>query len=369
MQTKTAKTGAPPVVDFFLGALSPSGFSGWFAQAAAEPGARPWLIKAGPGCGKSTFMRRIAEKAAVQPADRGAYVERIHCSSDPASLDGVRLPSGDLILDATAPHTLDCKYPDAAERVLSFYDTLDHAYLHKNSAQVLAAGNGNTALLQRAAADFALACGLLQRRRQFAAARLDADKLDRFTARMAARLMPARRGAKPGIRRIRLLSAPTPGGVTVFADTVPALADTIYAIHDPYGAAAARMLGILADHAAQNGYEAIVCRCAADQSKTDHLILPALRLAVVTSNPWHPMRFAGQKNIHAARFADGTGLAARRGMLQYQKRIAAQLIARTCQTQAEAKRVHDTLETYYVRATDFAAVDAIRQSVEAELFG
>ena len=49
MQTKTAKTGAPPVVDFFLGALSPSGFSGWFAQAAAEPGARPWLIKAGPG--------------------------------------------------------------------------------------------------------------------------------------------------------------------------------------------------------------------------------------------------------------------------------------------------------------------------------
>ena len=78
MQTKTAKTGAPPVVDFFLGALSPSGFSGWFAQAAAEPGARPWLIKAGPGCGKSTFMRRIAEKAAAQPADRGAYVERIH---------------------------------------------------------------------------------------------------------------------------------------------------------------------------------------------------------------------------------------------------------------------------------------------------
>ena len=190
MQTKTAKTGAPPVVDFFLGALSPSGFSGWFAQAAAEPGAKPWLIKAGPGCGKSTFMRRIAEKAAAQPADRGAYVERIHCSSDPASLDGVRLPSGDLILDATAPHTLDCKYPDAAERVLSFYDTLDHAYLHKNSAQVLAAGNGNTALLQRAAADFALACGLLQRRRQFAAARLDADKLDRFTARMAARRMP-----------------------------------------------------------------------------------------------------------------------------------------------------------------------------------
>ena len=47
-----------PVLDFLLGALSPSGFSGWFAEAAAEPGAKPRLIKAGPGCGKSTFMRK-----------------------------------------------------------------------------------------------------------------------------------------------------------------------------------------------------------------------------------------------------------------------------------------------------------------------
>ena len=367
MQAKPETT--IPTVDFFLGALSPSGFSGWFAQAAAEPGARPWLIKAGPGCGKSTFMRRIADKAAAQPAGQGAYIERIHCSSDPASLDGVRLPTGDLVLDATAPHTLDCKYPDAAERIISFNHTLDHAYLEQHSAEVLAAGNGNTALLQRAAADFALACALLQRRRQFAASLLDADKLDRFTARLASRLMPARRGAKRGVQRIRLLSAPTPGGITTFAETVPALADTIYVIQDAYGAAAARMLSLLAEHAAQNGYEAIVCRCASDQSKTDHLILPGLRLAVVTANPWHPLRYAGQKTIRAARFLDGDRLEAKQGMLRFQKRIAGQLIARTCQTQAEAKRVHDTLETYYVHATDFACVDALRHSVEAELFG
>ena len=114
-----------PVLDFFLGALSPSGFSGWFAQAAAEPGARPRLIKAGPGCGKSTFMRRMGERAA-SCAPAGSVIEQLHCSSDADSLDGVRLPDGTLYLDATAPHTLDCKYPGAAERVVSFYDTLDN---------------------------------------------------------------------------------------------------------------------------------------------------------------------------------------------------------------------------------------------------
>lgn len=363
MQKTSAKT---VVVDFFLGALAPSGFSGWFAQAAAEPGTKPWLIKAGPGCGKSTFLRRLSEQAAETAG--GGRIERIHCSSDPDSLDGVRLPSGDLFLDATAPHTLDCKYPDAAERVVSFYHTLDHGYLAVHSEEILRAGAENTALLQRAAADFAFACGLLQRRRQLAAACLNADKLDRFTARMATRLIPARRGVKRGIQHIRLLSAPTPAGITVYSDTVSALAKRIYAIHDPYGAVSARMLSLLAEHAARNGYEACVCRCASDQSKIDHLILPELGLAVVTSNPWHPMDFAGQKTIHAARFLDGSALASHRGVLRFQKRIAGQLLARTFQLQAEAKRLHDKLESYYVHATDFAGVDALRETVASELF-
>ena len=356
-----------PVLDFFLGALSPSGFSGWFAEAAAEPGAKPRLIKAGPGCGKSTFMRRLGEEGA-KTAPAGAAVERIHCSSDPDSLDGVRLPDGTLYLDATAPHTLDCKYPGAAEQVVSFYDTLDNRYLEEHSAEILALGNQNTELLQRAAADFALACGLLQRRRQVAARALDGEKLDRFTARLAARQMPRRSGCKPGIQRIRLLSAPTPGGITVFADTVTKMARTIYVVHDAYGAASARMMKQLADRARQAGYEAYVCRCASDQRRIDHLLLPELGLAFLTSNTWHPMNFPGQKNIHAARFMNGKELATRRGALQYQKRIATQLIARTCQTQAEAKRIHDGLEKYYIRATDFQAVDAIRARQEAELF-
>ena len=61
-------------VDFFLGAVGPGGFRGYFEQFGAEPGIQLYLIKSGPGCGKSTMMRRIAQKA-------GDPVERIHCSS------------------------------------------------------------------------------------------------------------------------------------------------------------------------------------------------------------------------------------------------------------------------------------------------
>ena len=74
-------THAPIQADFFLGCLSPTGFRGYFHELARQPGLALWLIKAGPGCGKSTLMKQLAARG------RGV-VERIHCSSDPDSLDG-----------------------------------------------------------------------------------------------------------------------------------------------------------------------------------------------------------------------------------------------------------------------------------------
>lgn len=358
-----------PVVDFFLGALSPAGFTGWFRQAAEEPGATPWLIKAGPGCGKSTLMRRLLADTAGVCAP-GEACERLHCSSDPDSLDGVRLPGVHaLFLDATAPHTLDSKYPGAAERVVSLYDALDAAYLSAHRAEILALGARHAALMQQAAAHWALACALLQRRRALAAAALDTARLEAFAARLAARTMPRRRGAAPGVQRHRLLSAPAPGRLAVLSSTVPKLAPrTLYALQDPCGAAAGAVLKILAEHARQNGYGAVLCHCPTDQAgKLDHLFVPELGLGFVTANAWHPLQFPGQKNIRTGCFARPGALAEQRALLAWQRRTAAALVQKTCAVQAMAKAVHDELERYYVHAADFAAVDEIRRRIGREL--
>ena len=50
------------------------------------------------------------------------------------------------------------------------------------------------------------------------------------------------------------------------------------------------------------------------------------------------------------------------------RRTAGALVQKTCDAQTAAKAVHDELERYYVHATDFAAVDALRGRVERELF-
>lgn len=361
-----------PVLDFFLGALSPSGFTGWFAEAAAEPDIMPWLIKAGPGCGKSTLMSNLLERDASDCRRDGSWIERIHCSSDPDSLDGVRMSDVKaLVLDATAPHTLDCKFPDAAERLIPLYNALDHQYLMQHRAEILQLGRAHARLMQQASAHWALACAVLLRRRLLAAACLDKQKLTVFTARLAARTMPPRHSARKGQQYIRVLSAPTPQGLTVFYRTIPQLAfKTLYAIQDPYGAAASSMLSQLAEYARLNGYDAYLCRCPSDQrDKIDHLFIPALGLGFVTGNPWHPMDFATQKNIHAARFCNMAFDQRQKRLLAYHKKLAFSLLGKTCESQAAAKTLHDALEGYYVHASDFRMVDRIRADVEQEMFG
>lgn len=60
--------------------------------------------------------------------DAGIETELIYCSSDPASLDGVYAPALNCwIADGTSPHTLEPKYPGAAQEIVDlgrFWDKI-----------------------------------------------------------------------------------------------------------------------------------------------------------------------------------------------------------------------------------------------------
>jgi len=75
-----------------------------------------YVIKGGPGTGKSTLMKKISRKA----MELGFITEEFHCSGDPESLDAVRIPGKRMVLlDGTAPHSIDPKVPGAGQEVLN----------------------------------------------------------------------------------------------------------------------------------------------------------------------------------------------------------------------------------------------------------
>lgn len=93
---------ALPRVTYFLGANSPSGFFSLYPELIQPRSARAiYILKGGPGCGKSTLMRRVGARM----EEAGLAAEYILCSGDPDSLDALLLPQiGVALVDGTAPH-------------------------------------------------------------------------------------------------------------------------------------------------------------------------------------------------------------------------------------------------------------------------
>ena len=93
---------ALPHIQYFLGANSPSGFYSLYSELIQPETARAiYILKGGPGCGKSTLMRRVGRRM----EEAGVATEYILCSGDPDSLDALVLPQLQVALvDGTAPH-------------------------------------------------------------------------------------------------------------------------------------------------------------------------------------------------------------------------------------------------------------------------
>ena len=91
-----------PNIQYFLGANSPRGFYSLYDQLIPiEDACSVYILKGGPGCGKSTLMNRVARVA----EEANLPVEYILCSGDPDSLDAIVLPTLKIALvDGTAPH-------------------------------------------------------------------------------------------------------------------------------------------------------------------------------------------------------------------------------------------------------------------------
>ena len=100
------------VTQYFLGGNTVRGFVSFYSGFCRGPEDFLWVIKGGPGCGKSSFMKTIGRAA----EEKGLDVEYVLCSGDPESVDGVYFPALHTgYADGTAPHVLEAVTPDVPE--------------------------------------------------------------------------------------------------------------------------------------------------------------------------------------------------------------------------------------------------------------
>jgi len=355
------------IYDFFLGANSKNGFVSFFDELKenAESAFRSYLIKGGPGTGKSTFMRKAAALAELY---EDAF-ELIHCSSDPGSLDGVILPKAAVTLcDATPPHTLEPRFPGAFEHVLPFTEAFDTEKLETHRKELLTIGKVYDNYQKQCVRLISAAASLLEDNHYTALAATDIDKVMRTAYRVFSREFKGQKGNE-GKEHKRFLSAVTPEGLVFYKTTVTENFKKIYAVADPYGAASNLFLSALRELLLQKGTEFYSCFDPIDPyEKLDHILVPEYGIAFVTVNGLLRLPAGTEtKNIHFNRFTDMEALALKKQRLRFNRRLAEEILKEASLTLKKARSIHDSMEEIYKSHVDFSFIDELYQKTAAEI--
>lgn len=103
--------------EYFAASNSADGFVNYFPKIfSCENCSSLYVIKGGPGTGKSRFMREVANEA----ESRGLCVKYYYCSSDAASLDGIIIDEMKVgLLDGTSPHVYEPKLVGVVEQIIN----------------------------------------------------------------------------------------------------------------------------------------------------------------------------------------------------------------------------------------------------------
>lgn len=354
---------------FFLGANAPGGFVSAFSKAYdPADGWRVFIIKGGPGTGKSTLMKRAAQIL----ADKDDRVFLSPCTGDPWSLDAVTAETQKvMILDGTAPHVVEPVCPGVCESLVDLGSCWDGGLLREKADEILAVSRENKLLHERAGRYISAAGALLADSTHIAAACTDMERAVRFGQGLSRKLIPAaprgEGGRGDGREYIRFLSGITPKGLLFFRDTLERYCDRLVILSDDYGAASGAILEAVRANALAAGWNIIACPCPfAPEERLDHLLIPGLRLGFCTENRY--LKLAREdRRIHARRFTDLPALRLKKQRLTFNRRAARELLQGAAELLAEAKAVHDALEKYYMAAMDFQKVDQMADRVLSEL--
>lgn len=122
--------------EFFAASNSAHGFKNYYPEVFA-PCDVLYIIKGGPGTGKSTFMKKYGRLAESE----GAKVEYYYCSSDPSSLDGVLIFGRERtvgIIDGTAPHVSEPELPGVREEIVNLGACWDGELLRRQKNEIVA---------------------------------------------------------------------------------------------------------------------------------------------------------------------------------------------------------------------------------------
>ena len=330
----------------FPGAMGPEGFISCFDHLIDDRLLRRKLIlKGGPGVGKSTFMRRVHAALCSGSTPSTLYF----CSGDPDSLDAFAMEDkGLLILDGTAPHIVDPQIPGARDSIINLGECLNEAAMWPRLPHIRACMADHAACSRRARACLQAAHALARDNAALLSSCVDEARLSRMTGALVSAVLSPRAEPvdAPRIRRV-ITDAVTPKGelCLLSQDTQ----ERVIRLVCHSGMDLTPVLKSVSHAALAAGLHVEEHLDPTAPERLKHLSIPALSTLVTT----HDLPASEQTFDFAACVPQSRLL--RHECALEQGRAGVQLhLGRAVSALAQAKQLHDELETFYVPNMDFS---------------
>ena len=257
------------------------------------------------------------------------------------------------------------KYPGVVESYVNIGDCYDKKALGDVRAEILSCMGGYPACYQRAYRCLGAAEEIAEDVRSIVISPPVEAKIAKRSKGILSREIK-KTGEGAGQVKQRFLSAVTHRGLLAEFDTVDKLCKRVYELADSYGLAHVMLTHLLSGVVAA-GHDAVACVSPMAPDRLEHLLLPGLSLAFVTSSPALPYEKRPYRRIRLDAMADAEAVRRNRARLRFSRKVSAALTEEAVDSLAQAKAMHDELEALYNPYVDFDRVGRMADRIAGEI--
>ena len=345
------------ILRYFLGGNTCRGFHSLYdGFVSLSDGCFLWILKGGPGCGKSSFMKMIGDAA----ERKGLSVEYAVCSGDPSSLDGVYIPAlKTAYTDGTAPHVTDPRMPGVDSANIDLGVFYDYKAIGEYKPELRELFRGCSACYKKAYAMIAAAGELRGDWQSGFSTPAEKEAAVRRAGGIAQREFGKRRREKGRIT-YRFLSALTCQGLCAFPETAKVLCNRFYVFENRL-----RMGGMtlqyLSQAAVDAGLDVIFCPDPLQPDTPEAVLIPALKLGFGSSSS--PLAdFSGARRIRLDALANSERIKMTRPELRRCEKMTDTLLNEAFSALSEANRLHERIEGILNPNVNFDGVNALARA-------
>lgn len=362
----------------YPGNNTPKGFFSYYKYILGQREAnRIMCIKGGPGVGKSSFMKVIADEFLEQGED----IDFMHCSSDPDSLDGIVLRERKIaFIDATSPHVVDPISPGAVDSIVHLGDYWNEAGIRSNRLQVIETNERIRKWFERAYNYLGAAEKVYDNITELYGDSVESAEIYKIAAEIVGREFAGREiTLSPGNVKKYFASAITPAGFKNEILSVMSDLKKVYLISVPFGMSAERILNIVSEGAVYRGLAVEEYYCPLKpETKLEHLVIPELSVGFVTANEYHDIEPWQINEISDGTYAEivmidmndlvnAMHIRKHMALMEDSRKYADELMNKAIECIRRAKSEHDVLEGYYIPNMDFKKIDELRHEIVAKI--